>query len=114
MQRDDADLEHDRAREDASSSQARNGTTNNEDGRIWCGTADGGSDFKDENADEEDDLRAIESIESSKEELKGAAGEHVSTSIPSNVLKRVKVIGDSGDSCGNDRPSQCHEECGQV
>ncbi len=114
MQWHDTDLKDYCAREDSSSAKAGNSTSYDEDGRVWCGTADGRPDFEDANAGEEDDLRAIEGVDPPKEELKGAASKHVSRSIPPNVLERVELVCDLRNGCGDYGSIESDKERSQV
>jgi hypothetical protein len=83
----------------ASAPQTGDGTTHDEGGGRRGGTTHYRADLEDQDADEENDLDAVEGIQSSKHELEGAGGHEVRRGIPADVGHGVELVRYSGD-CG--------------
>ena len=92
-----------RSRKNSCRSKARNSSSDDKSDRCRCHSANQGPKFEDGNGSEIDPLDGKEGVELAKKELKGAGCEKICRAVPSYVIERVELVGDSGDRRSNDR-----------
>ena len=99
--------DHNGSGEDAGGARTRHCTANDEGGGIGSSAAYCRTNFEQGDGVEEDPLGVVKGVDSAHEELEGAAGEHVGTGIPSDVVEGVELIGDCRDSGDDDCAILC-------
>ena len=89
------------AGENAARSETSNGTTDDEGCRVRRGTAQGGADFEQEDAREEDPFGAEEGVDTAIEKDEGRGCEHVAGAVPANVVDGVEFVSNFWNSNTN-------------
>lgn len=90
------------AREDSRRPHARDGSAEDESDGVWCRTTDSGADLEDDDSDDKYPFRREQCIDFAEDELGGAVGDEIDTSVPTDVVEGFEVVGDPWDGGCND------------
>jgi len=93
---------YERTGENTSRTESSNSTTKDQCDGIRCDTANQTTKLKYANCGKVDVFDGEEGVEFSEEELEWGRRQQVRRTIPANIWERVKLIGNFGDSCGDD------------
>ena len=102
MEGDEVHDDDDGSREDAGGASTSNCAANDKGSGVGSSATYCRADLKQSDGVDEDPLGVIKGVDSTHDELKGAASEHVGAGVPSNVVERVEFISDCRDGGYND------------
>ena len=94
--------DNDRPIHDTSSTEASNGASDDESGRIGRRAADGRPELEDDDEGEKDLLGRIESVHSAEEQHETGGSKVVRTAVPACIAECMEMIGDIGYGGGDD------------
>ena len=91
-----------RSRKDPRRTESSNRSPNDKGHRIWRGAANQGTEFEKGECAEENPFDVEVAVEFAEEKLKGAGGEEVGGTVPTDVVEGLELVGNTRDGRGDD------------